>query len=505
VLESNRKIGAIIGLAAALVYLLFPTRNYYWDGLTFALEIETVGQLSPSLFHANHLLYNVFGYAAYAAANGLGIDARAIAVLQALNAVLGGAAAYALFQILWKIKPSLYRAATLTLLFAFSATWWKFSSDANSYTVSTLLLLIAFYLVLPGRRPAPVWVAIFHMAAMLMHQLAVFFVPAAAVGLYYQSKHDGDENYVKVIFKYLAISGLSTLAVYYLAFNHRTGLNDPGSFLMWISSYSSGSGGFTFDVLKNLEHTVRGHIRLFVGGRFNLFNENVTVLTVGLAATSLIAAFALALQMFLGRRDLRALGVLLQIKRWPAVAVIAALWMVPYLVFCFFFYPQDTFHRLIYFPAIIILIAAASSAATAPRRRYRLALLVSIVVTANFLFSIYPYSFTRNETPLAMAEKMQSIWSDKTVVFYQQFTGDDTTLKYFNPRSSWQKLPAAAEEAERAILDALRGGNDVWLETTAIERFERTPGGLEQLAARTLEHHKVLDPAYNLRLVRLRQ
>jgi hypothetical protein len=44
--------------AMLLVYLLFPTKNYYWDGIFFARVIEDASTLNPSLLHPNHLAGN---------------------------------------------------------------------------------------------------------------------------------------------------------------------------------------------------------------------------------------------------------------------------------------------------------------------------------------------------------------------------------------------------------------------------------------------------------------
>ena len=72
---------ALSGLVLAL-YAGFPTRNYYWDGVSFALDIESAEKLPLSLLHPNHLVYNGIGCIVWSAARALGIDARPITVLQ---------------------------------------------------------------------------------------------------------------------------------------------------------------------------------------------------------------------------------------------------------------------------------------------------------------------------------------------------------------------------------------------------------------------------------------
>ena len=112
---------------------------------------------------------------------------RAVHVLQFVNCFLSALGAALLYRVLRQVTRSTYLSVCLALLFAFSATWWKFSTDADSYIATTLLLVAAFDLLLPGKRPRPLAVALLHAAAMTFHQLAVFFFPVALLGIYFQT------------------------------------------------------------------------------------------------------------------------------------------------------------------------------------------------------------------------------------------------------------------------------------------------------------------------------
>jgi len=57
----------ILFVVTAAIYLCFPTKNYYWDGIAFAQMIEDAPKLNASLVHPNHLIYNVVGYISYRA------------------------------------------------------------------------------------------------------------------------------------------------------------------------------------------------------------------------------------------------------------------------------------------------------------------------------------------------------------------------------------------------------------------------------------------------------
>src|SRR5215212_918955 len=176
----------LIFIATSAIYLSFPTRVYYWDGIEFAQAIEDASTLNPSLVHPNHLIYNFAGYIFYKLLRVFGFELRAVTALQILNSLLSAACAGVLFAILSDTLRSLYLSVCLTLLFAFSATWWKFSTDANAYIPSVLFLVLSFYLVLPDRKARPLLLAITFFISMAFHQLAVVTFPVLVLGVYLQ-------------------------------------------------------------------------------------------------------------------------------------------------------------------------------------------------------------------------------------------------------------------------------------------------------------------------------
>src|SRR5215218_1732314 len=91
---------SLLLIAIALIYLLFPTRVYYWDGIVFAQAIEDASKLNASLVHPNHLIYNFVGYLFYKLLHSLGAEVRALVALQILNSLLSAACARIFFSIL---------------------------------------------------------------------------------------------------------------------------------------------------------------------------------------------------------------------------------------------------------------------------------------------------------------------------------------------------------------------------------------------------------------------
>ncbi len=212
-------------LTILLVYLSFPTRNYYWDGIDFAHTVESASRIDTSLVHPNHLIYNLVGYLFYKLLRGIRANLRAVAALQILNSILSASCAYVLFLILKSSLRSLYVSVCLTLLFAFSATWWRFSTDADAYVPSVLFLLISFYLILPNRKPKPFLVALNFSVAMCFHQLAILFGPVIVLGLFLQTESRGLKARIFTVFEFGAPAFLLTVGAYFYSSGYRKTLS----------------------------------------------------------------------------------------------------------------------------------------------------------------------------------------------------------------------------------------------------------------------------------------
>src|ERR1051325_10796190 len=108
-MDSRSHIPALfIFIAIAAIYLSFPTRVYYWDGIVFAQMMENAPRHTPSLVHPNHLIYNFAGYLFYKLLRALGADVRALAALQILNSLLSALSACVMFSILRRTLRSFY-------------------------------------------------------------------------------------------------------------------------------------------------------------------------------------------------------------------------------------------------------------------------------------------------------------------------------------------------------------------------------------------------------------
>ena len=471
----GKKIANWLPLGVFAVYAALPTKNYYWDGVSFALNIEQAGRIgSPSfwrnLIHPNHLLYNVIGYFAWTLLHSVGLRVRALTVLQAVNMVLAALTVLILQRTLLRLTQSAYLSVAASALFAFSAVYWRFATDADAYIPSVLLLVAAFHVLNLAEKPGPLVLGLLHAGAMLIHQLAIFFFPAAAIGIYLKAGRRG-------LLQYSALATATTAGVYYASYRlqqqsalgnagglEAVGLNTSGpqTFLHWLTFHSADSA-FTFSILKSLTTTLANYPRLFFGGTAHLLRFFGPFMLITIL---LLAAVVSALTIRIIRYPVQ-----FRVNLKPTLPLtVAVIWLVTYAVFLFFWLPWNTFYKLFCLPAIIVIFAGFLARYEGPRR-YRLVLFVATMVLANLAFYIFPYSRPDYNQGVRFALRMQPLWSGRTIVYYSDFMVDDWYIRYFNPQTTWKPLNPAngaesfAQEAGREI----ETGHDIWLDTTAAE------------------------------------
>jgi len=487
-------ITLLLSLALLALYLAFPTKVYYWDGIVFAQAIEDATRVNISLAHPNHLLYNFAGYGFYKLLRAVSADVRAITALQILNCIVSAACAALLFLILRDTLRSNYFSTCLTLLFALSATWWKFSTDANAYIPSVFFLLLGFYLVLPDRKPRPLLLALTFFAAMCFHQLAVIALPVFALGVYLQDGAIALKRRFANALVFVVASFVLIVATYALVFYLATGSLDVVRLLRWTASYSP-DADTRFALWPNLMYSLRGEVRLFFGGRMNLLRGLMNPLVMSLLGVLAIAVLLLVLSLAWNLPTLsrRWRGTLL----WPrqkTVLLLALLWAALYLVFLLFWLPQNTFYRLFYLPALIIMLGLVLSAfpQVSYRHPWATALFVVAVGLANFLFLIYPFSHVDKNPPLEFALQINHEWPPGTVIYYGAQNSDEALVRYFSPGTQWKPLPTE--------LPPLAGA---WIETTAIDQLSATPEGTRWLQAHTRPGslRELNNGAYRIRFV----
>jgi hypothetical protein len=441
---------ALLGLPLA-AYVAFPTRNFYWDGVGFAIEIEK--NYPPSmLVHPNHLIYELWGAWLYDLSDWIGLPIRALYLMQVANCLLAGLAVILLYRCLriqgWSAEHGLIAAWT----FGFSATWWKFATDADAYIPAIFLLLCAYLLLHHSRM---LWIAgLAQAAAMLFHELAIFFLPVAVLLLWKRRS---------AIAAYCA-EALTPVAVAYV-WAYRSAPR-PVGFLRWVTAHSSDSG-FSFNPFKNVGYTLRGTLRLFFGGRLP---DVVHDLLSGAACVLLVGAL-IALVIY----SRRALPL-----RWQSRPVVLLSWLSVYVAFLFFWMPQNTFYRLFYLaPLVLMLVMALADTPQAHRAGFAF---TAVLLLWNFVFLTYPESRDEFNAPLRFALAQHDAWPPGSAIVFHRFHPDLWTISYFNQQAAWIGLerPDLAD-MEHDLAYAHSQNKPLWVEQTAYELVDGTEQGRKWL------------------------
>jgi hypothetical protein len=511
-LQRNGAVWTTVALFTliAAIYLCFPTKNYYWDGIAFAQAIEGAPQIHPSLVHPNHLIYNLVGYIFYRGLQLVGFNLRAVTALQILNSLCSALTAVLLFRILKGSLRSIYYAITLTLLFAFSATWWKYSTDADAYIPSILLLLLSFYFALPRRKPNPVLVALIYALSLCLHQMAIVFFPVLVFAIFVQDEALPRKRRVRSCLLFSVIAGALTLGAYVSAFYLLTGGIHLRNFWRWTLSYAP-DDSFGFRPWINIGFTLRGHNRLFFGGRFNAISGLINPFIVSLMIVWVGLFLTLAVKVVRSIR-IPGWGWLRAIREDPVrrkLAMLCVLWTVVYLIVLYFYVAHHTYYRLFYLPALIILLGLMLDSyqlVTGSSRKYRLAIFVSLFTITNFLMVIFPYTHVEKYPPLAFAFEMNKVWPRHTIVYYGSANSDNNLVKYFSQGTNWKKLEFDhPEQLEHDLRTAKAQAVDTWLETSAIDQLASSPTGSEWLKrhVKAESQRALTTKAHNIRFVQV--
>jgi hypothetical protein len=416
-----------------------------------------------------------------------------------LNGIQGAVVTTLLFVVLVRGLRTVYVSFWLALLFSLAATWWKFSTDANAYIASVLFMMLGLYLI-RQQRIRPSVVALTFLASILFHELAVFFGAVLVLGLFLQATTKQEK--VAAVLKFLLIAAIGTYLIYGGTFYLITGKLSPVALFKWITHHSPDSE-FTFDPVTNFKYVLRGHIRLFFGGRVNLLRGLMNPVIIGLIVVLCGALLAFFYSLVRGIKDLPSLRP--RFDNWTKdrrdLLLLTVVWIGLYEVFLFFWLPQNTFYRLFYLPALIILLGLFIPENVA--RRYRLTLFVVVIGLANFLFLIYPYTHVEKYPPLEFAYQMNSRWLPGTVVLYAAENSDESLVRYFTPGTVWKKVDTGnTSELDRVIAESSASGKNVWLETTAIDNLS----GKSWFEIHSVKesHAELNNSAYRIRFVQVR-
>jgi hypothetical protein len=367
--------------------------------------------------------------------------------------VLAAASAWVLFNFARRLTESKHIAVFCAVLFAFGATWWKFSTDADAYVIAVLFLLLAIQYV-ARQHPRLLLAAVFHIAAMLFHELAVFaYVPVIAAIAFDQRQTRIKRVWFSCL--YVFSTALCVAAVYSIAYQYSDHAAYP-SLLSWITSRSAASQ--TTHGLKQVGGYALSYVKLFAGGKLSLIRE---FFSIAEALAFAICAACIVMAVYLFRR--RVPELISQVDRRSVLVLWA--WLASYAFFFVWWEPASAFYKLFIWPPIVLLIGIYIA-----KQRPRGFLAIAFGLAAwNFGAFIFPHSHASADPVLTLAQQIDRQLPKNATVYYEVFDPDDWYLAYFAPGRRWTKLPAAP-----VVLTKSSNG-PVCLETTALDAYRPRP------------------------------
>jgi hypothetical protein len=474
--RSGPRVTLTIVSALTLLYLATLTADYYWDGITFALQVEKVARMERGaslLFHQNHLFYNALGYVAYALVCSLSVPTRALYVLQITNVFAGVAAIGIFFRLVESLRGSRYAAVISSAAFALSAVWWKLATDANAYVISILLMLTCAGILLSAR-PRWLFAALALAGAMLVHQLASLFFLAALVAVF---TNPSIEKKWKFAAKFSTLAWGTTIAAYYLCASLLHDIKDPLSVVKWAISNPSGVSP-SANPLHGLALLPRGNLDMIIGHSFVLYLSQGAWVERLFALAALVSAI-LCLVMFVRKvkfaEFLRSWFTVEPQARatWKACAPMLITWIGAYIVFLLFWEPWQVVYRAFYLPPLFLALALLLSSYHETTRTPSAgvaALAVATLGLFNLAFFIAPHMRTTANPLVATARSMNHMWNGKTVIYFADSNEGDTTFEYFNNQTEWRRFNRAAQsDFDDEIQRVFNRGGQVWLNKGASE------------------------------------
>ena len=133
-----------------------------------------------------------------------------------------------------------------------------------------LLLILCADLLIAFRPPRPVLVALLHILAMLVHELAFLFVVPASYWIWHHGA-EGESQLVRFrrTLVYACTAGFSTLGIYIAVFRWRFGDFTSPAFFAFLTSHATGPA-FPSASGRNSWLTLRSWTQVFLAGKMSL-------------------------------------------------------------------------------------------------------------------------------------------------------------------------------------------------------------------------------------------
>lgn len=460
-------IPVAFALVSFIVFLLTRAGFHTFDGIAY---IRDMGKPLSALVLPHHLIYEPSVLGMLKVWQSLGWTGEADAPAQLLSSLAGAGGLALFYKMAWECSSSRVASILSTLALALSYGYWFYSVEVDIYLPPLFfLLLTAWFLTQAVKESANARVSRYyliglaHAIAVLIHQAALFVVPAFALGVWL-IHGDSRERILRVVRYGLALMGV-VVPVYLFAGIVIAGQNTPEQFLKWINSY--GNLG-TWGVLNadTPANTLSG-ISAAISSEFWTGRVLVAVLFV--------AALALSKQA---------------VHRGGPFAWALWTWTGIYAAFFTWWQPDVLKFWVLVLPAPLLLIVMAVDWNMLPIPQRNATLAASSVILLALLLTNAPQIWAKRD-PLSdparsVSDALAHVTEPEDLIVLQASGAENYLPLYYqrinvmSTRELWYLLGGVTgrEEAIAAIKQrawhALAKGSSVWLEDRVLTPGQQT-------------------------------
>jgi hypothetical protein len=309
--------------------------------------------------------------------------------------------------------------------------------------------------------------------AMLIHQMASLFYPAALVAVI---SNGAIERKVRFAGWMTLLAWAIPVAVYYLCAALLHDLTSPLDVLNWALSNPTGVSLSSSPIAGTLSFP-QSNFDAIVGHSFALFRGRAQWIEFAIALTAVITAIIFVLtalrkvQVGWALKSLRQCAPEMSAVRRLIVPVLIA-WIATYSLFLIFWVPL-VYYRSFYTPALALafgFVITNYHLLVRNRPSGAGALAVAALALFNLAFYIGPYMRADSNALVAAARNANGVWNEGTVIYFGDRKTSDIAFQYFNPLTVWRKLSPAARHSLDREIDQIDGqGGSIWLNKGAAE------------------------------------
>lgn len=456
----------LLTLATFALFLLTATGFHTYDSISY---IRDMGKPPASMLLPHHLLYEPTMFGMYNLWRLLGWTGQADLPGEMLSSLAGASGVGLFFSLASRLCRSNFVALLATLYLALSYGYWFYSVEVDIYVPPLFFLLLAAWLVLHALQEPSIPTHLLllagfaHAGAVLLHQAALFIVPAFALGIFLSG--GSTARRIRRVASYGAALSAVVVPAYYIAGVVVAGRNTLDSFAKWANSYGElGTwGAFTGDTLPN---TVSG------------------------------ASAAVSSSYWVGR--LLGLGLLVLVlarakpitERAGAFAWLLWAWFGIYTLFFAWWQPEVLKFWVLVLPAPLLLATMAFPWQTLLPRTQTVAVSIAIFAVLLLLVSDAPAIWAKRD-PMSdparrTSARLANLSSPEDLIVLQAGSAEHYLPFYYNrinvmsTREEWYGLGGVghADEAvsliRRRMWHALAKGSAVWIEDRVLLPGEQT-------------------------------